>query len=187
MKFLDRLILGLFAVLMLLMAIFSGFIIFGWIDISTVYMLLVNALKDQTTCNILIGVDVVIIILALKAIFFEGKTSSEEYEERDGILLQNDDGKLLITKETLKNMVNTAVAGFASVKSSQTKIILDRNNDLSIILTIEVSDNAIIKELSNNIQSKVKETMKSSMDIDVKSMDIKVTNIVSSQNTQEEK
>ena len=55
------------------------------------------------------------------------------------------------------------------------------------MLAIEVSDNAIIKELSNNIQMKVKDTIKSSMDIDVKNMDIKVTNIVAEQNTQEGK
>ena len=84
-------------------------------------------------------------------------------------------------------MVNTVVNGFSSVKNVQTKIILDSNNDLSIMLAIEVSDNAIIKELSNNIQMKVKDTIKSSMDIDVKNMDIKVTNIVAEQNTQEGK
>lgn len=187
MKFLDRLILGIFAVIMLLMAIFSGFIIFGWIDIATMSVVFTNALANTTVCNILIGVDVVIILLALKAIFFEGREKSDEYEEKDGILLQNDDGKLLITKETLKNMVNAAVSKFASIKSAQTKIILDSNNDLSISLTIEVTDNAVIKELSNNVQVKVKETMKESMGIDVKNMDIKVVNIVSSQKTQEEK
>ena len=84
-------------------------------------------------------------------------------------------------------MVNATVSKFASIKSAQTKIILDSNNDLSISLTIEVTDNAVIKELSNNVQVKVKETMKESMGIDVKNMDIKVVNIVSSQKTQEEK
>ena len=84
-------------------------------------------------------------------------------------------------------MVNTVVNGFSSVINVQTKIILDSNNDLSIMLAIEVSDNALIKELSNNIQMKVKDTIISSMDIDVKNMDIKVTNIVAEQNTQEGK
>ncbi len=187
MKFIDRLILGLFAVLMLLIAVFSCFIIAGWVDITTVCIMFSNILKDSTTRIVLIVVNGIIILLSLKAIFFEGRDSKEEYEEKNGILLQNDDGRLLITKETLKNMVNTVVNGFSSVKNVQTKIILDSNNDLSIMLAIEVSDNAIIKELSNNIQMKVKDTIKSSMDIEVKNMDIKVTNIVAEQSTQEGK
>ena len=64
------------------------------------------------------------------------------------ILLENDDGKLLITKETLTSIVNSVVSGFESVKDQQSKIILDENNNLSILLTIEVSDNAVIKELT---------------------------------------
>ena len=52
------------------------------------------------------------------------------------------------------------------------------NNDLSILLTIEVSDNAIIKELSNNIQIRVKDAIKKSLDVEVKSIDIKVKNMI---------
>lgn len=185
MKFIDRLILGLFAIVMLMGAIFSTFVILNWIDALTIIKLIVEGLKNPTVCHILLGVNVVIIILAIKAIFFENLDSKEEYEGKGGILLQNDDGKLLITKETLKNMVNVAVSGFSSVKSAQTKIILDANNDLYITLTMEVADNAIIKELTNNIQMKVKEAIKASMDVEVKSIDIKITNIVKSPNTEE--
>ena len=37
---------------------------------------------------------------------------------------------------------------------------MDENNDLSVSLTIEVDENAVIKELSNNIQIKVKDAIK---------------------------
>ena len=40
------------------------------------------------------------------------------------------------------------------------------------------SDNAVIKELSNNIQVKVKDAIKKSLDVDVKSLDIKVKDMV---------
>ena len=93
-------------------------------------------------------------------------------------MLENDDGKLLITKETLTSIVNSVVSGFESVKGQQSKIILDENNDLSILLTIEVSDNAVIKELSNNIQIRVKDAIKKSLDVEVKSLDIKIKNMV---------
>ena len=177
MKFLDKLILCVFSVIILLMAIISSIFIFGWADMTNFYMLITKMLADRTTCNILLGLNVIFILLAIKGIFFESKTE-EEKNFNNGILLENDDGKLLITKETLTSIVNSVVSGFESVKDQQSKIILDENNDLSILLTIEVSDNAIIKELSNNIQIRVKDAIKKSLDVEVKSLDIKVKNMI---------
>ena len=93
-------------------------------------------------------------------------------------MLENEDGKLLITKDTLTSMVNSVVSSFEGVESQQSKIILDSNNDVSIILTLEVSNNAVIKELSNNIQVKVKEAIKKSLDVDIKNLDIRVKNVI---------
>ncbi len=71
------------------------------------------------------------------------------------------------------------------MKSQQTKILFDKDNNLSIILTIEVSEKAIIKELSNNIQIRVKDTIKKSLDIEVKSLDIRVKDMVRPEETKE--
>jgi lipoprotein len=177
MKFIDKMILCVFSVLMLLIAIFSCACIFGWIEVTNLYLLATKALADKTMCNILLGLNAVLIIMALKGIFFESNTE-EEKGSGNGILLENDDGKLLITKETLTSIVNSVVAGFESVQGQQTRITLDENNDLSILLTIEVSDKAVIKELSNNIQIRVKDAIKKSLDVEVKSLDIKVKDMV---------
>lgn len=177
MKFIDKMILCVFSVIILLISIFSCFFIFGWTDVTDFYVIITKLLADKTSCNILLGLNVVFILAAIKGIFFESKTEEEKISN-NGILLENDDGKLLITKETLTSIVNSVVSGFEGVKDQQAKIILDENNDLSILLTIEVSDNAIIKELSNNIQIRVKEAIKKSLDVEVKSLDIKVKNMV---------
>lgn len=177
MKFIDKMILCVFSVVILLASVLSCFLIFGWADITNFYVLITKILADKTTCNVLLGLNAIFILLAIKGIFFESKTE-EEKNFNNGILLENDDGKLLITKETLTSIVNSVVSGFESVKDQQSKIILDENNDLSILLTIEVSDNAIIKELSNNIQIRVKDAIKKSLDVEVKSLDIKVKNMI---------
>lgn len=184
MKTLDRIILCVFSVIILLVAMISSFLIFGWADVTTVYILITDALKDATTCNILIGINIVLILLAIKGIFFES-ADKEEKMSNDGILLQNDDGKLLVTRDTITGIVNNVVAGFESVKKCQSKIILDGDNNLSIVLTIEVADNAIIKELSNNIQIRVKDSIKKSLDVEVKSLDIRVRDMVKPQETNE--
>ena len=176
MKFLDKMILCIFSVLILLMAVISSACIFGWVDATGLYVFVTKALADQTTCNILLGLNVVLILFAIKGIFFESNEKEENF--RDGILLENEDGKLLITKDTLTSMVNSVVSSFEGVESQQSKIILDSNNDVSIILTLEVSNNAVIKELSNNIQVKVKDAIKKSLDVDIKNLDIRVKNVI---------
>lgn len=179
MKILDRIALAVFSVIILLISIIGCLVIFGWIDITTIYMIVSHILADKITCNILIVLNCIFIALAIKCIFFESSyKDSEKYN--DGILLENDDGKLLITKETLTSMVNAVVSGFSSVKSSQSKVILDNENNLSIVLTIETSNNTIIKELSNNLQMRIKEKIKESLDLEVKSIDIRIKNVVDS-------
>lgn len=177
MKILDRIALIVFSVMMLIISIIVCLTIFGVLDITTIYMIMAGALADKFTCNALIGINIVFIILAIKSIFFEsGNKNSENYN--DGILLENDDGKLLITKDTLTSLVNAVVSGFASVKSCQTKVYLDNENNLSIVLNIETTNNTIIKELSNNLQIRIKEKVKESIDLDVKNIDIRIKNIV---------
>lgn len=177
MKFLDKMILCIFSVLILLAAIFTCSCIFGWIDVTSLFVFTSNALNDQTTCNVLLGLNAVLIIFAIKGIFFDSVTE-EEKNIGNGIMLENDDGKLLVTKETITSIVNSVVSGFEGVKDQQTRIILDENDDLSILLTIAVTDQAVIKELSNNIQVRVKDAIKKSLDVEVKSLDIKVKDMV---------
>ena len=177
MKILDRIALTIFSIIMLLISILILVIIFGWLDLTTIYVLVTKFLADSAMVKTLIAVNCIFILLAIKGIFFEsGSLEKENYG--DGILLENEDGKLVITKETLISMVNAVVSGFESVKTSQTKVYLDEENNLSIVLTIETTQNTIIKDLSNNLQIRIKEKIKESLDLEVKSIDIRVKNIV---------
>ena len=86
MKFLDKMILCIFSVLILLMAVISSACIFGWVDATGLYVFVTKALADQTTCNILLGLNVVLILFAIKGIFFESSTD-EEKSVGNGIML----------------------------------------------------------------------------------------------------
>lgn len=176
MKILDRIALTVFSVVMLIISVISCLIIFRCIDITTTFIVMAHILADPTISNILVAINIIFILLAIKAIFFESSDKDEKYN--DSILLENDDGKLVITKETLVGLVNAVVAGFASVKSSQTKVYLDNENNLSITLTVETTSDTIIKELSNNLQIRIKERIKQSLDLDVKSINIRIKSIV---------
>ena len=177
MKVLDRIALTVFSIIMLLISIIVLVVVFGWLDLTTIYVMATKFLADSVMVKTLIAINCIIILLAIKGIFFES-SSSEKEGYSDSILLENEDGKLVITRETLISMVNAVVSGFESVKTSQTKVYLDEENNLSVVLSIETTQNTIIKELSNNLQIRIKEKIKESLDLEVKSIDIRVKNIV---------
>ena len=58
------------------------------------------------------------------------------------------------------------------------KISLDKDNNLRVFVTMCVTPDAVIKDLTNNLQVKIKEAIKQSSDLDVKEVNVKVKNIV---------
>ena len=69
--------------------------------------------------------------------FFDEK-SKERVKETQGILLKNENGQLMISKESIDNMVKNAVASFDKVKQCNTKIDVNSENQLRITLFLVV-------------------------------------------------
>ena len=56
-------------------------------------------LNNSTYSNILLGVSVVFILLAIKCIFFNS-SSKDSVKSGNGVLLENDNGKLIVNKKS---------------------------------------------------------------------------------------
>ncbi len=173
MKILDRIGLALFSTLVLIFSIVMCLVIFGWINIDFIYNVLKQIRYNEVISNIILGMNVAFILLAIKCIFFES-SSKEDIDYKNGILLENSDGKLLITKETLENLVNGVVKGFESAENVTTKVELDKENNVKVYVNLNVKEDAVIKELSSNLQTKIKSTIKRASDLEVKEVNIKV-------------
>ena len=176
MKILDKIGLALFSSLMLIISIIVCLMIFGWLSVDLVHQLVEMAINDNVSSNIILGLSIVFILLAIKCIFFDSN-SKQEIDYKNGILLENSDGKLLITKDTIENLVNSVVKGFESAENVTTRVELDKENNVTIFVNLSVKENAIIKELSTNLQTKIKTTIKKTSDLEVKEVNIKVKDI----------
>ena len=176
MKILDRIGLALFSSLMLIISIIVCLMIFGWLSVDLVHELVVMAINDSVSSNIMLGLSIVFILLAIKCIFFDS-SSKQEMDSKNGILLENSDGKRLITKDTIENLVNSVVKGFDSAENVTTRVELDKENNVTVFVNLSVKENAIIKELSTNLQTKIKTTIKKTSDLEVKEVNIKVKDI----------
>ena len=91
--------------------------------------------------------------------------------------MQNDNGKLLISKPTIENIVKSVVNGFESVEDVSVEIELDNVNNLIVNVNLVVSQNVIIKEITLNMQNKIKEAIKKTSDLEVKEVNVKIKNI----------
>ena len=179
-KILDKIGLIIFSNIVLILSIILCLLIFGWLSPETVYEITKIALNDPVTTKIVLGLAIAFIILAIKCIFF---TSEKKQLNgiKDGILLQNSDGQLVISKTTLEELVNNVVKGFDSAQNVSSKIVLDEEKNLIVYVTIDVKQNAVIKELSNNLQTKIKSAIKNTSDLEVKEVNISVKELQTEQ------
>ena len=182
MKTIEKISLVLFSSLMLIISVVLCLTIFGWVDLELLGNIIRVAVTDDITSKVLLGLSIIFILLAIRCIFFDS-SSKEKEDYKNGILLENANGKLLITKETIENLVNGVVKGFDSAEDVTTKIELDSENNVKVFVNLTVKENAVIKELSTNLQNKIKETIKKSSDLEVKEVNIKVKNIEQTSNT----
>ena len=175
MKFLERVSLTIFSIIILALSLIMSLLVFGWIKVATITYGLQLALSIPTAVNIILVLSVILILLAIKCIFFSSRDNEDKAE---GILLENENGKLLISINTIENLVKGVVSGFSNVKSSNCKVHLDRQvNNVKVELNLTVGSDTIIKELSLNIQDKIKEVVKQTTELEIKEINIRIKDI----------
>ena len=173
MKFLERFTLVVYSYIILIIAVILSLLIFNWINFDTVCDIVNAILKGDMSSKITLIVSIVFMLLSIKCIFFDEK-SKEKLKSTQGILFKNENGELMISKETIDNMVKHTVSGFENIKECKTKIDVDSENQILITLYISVNENVIIKELAKNLQERIKEDVKNTTDLDVKEVNVKV-------------
>lgn len=177
MKFLDKLALKIFSCIIIIIAIVFILSITHIISIYTILdKLEAVILNGETAIEVTIAVLAVLMLLALKGLFF---TSKSEDTGKNGIVLENTSGKLVISKESLENLIASVIKDIPGAETVSSRTILDKNENLIIYVTAIVSKDVMIKDISNELQEKIKLAMKKTADLDVKEVNIKIKNITS--------
>ncbi len=177
MKILEKMVLILYSNIILILSVLLCILIFGWLDIDTVGNLVTKLITGETSSKIVLGVSVVFILLSIKCIFFD-KTSKEQIKDRQGVLLQNENGKLMISKDTIENLVSAAASTYKDAQEITTSVELDKDNNVNVFANLVVTNNALIKDLSAKLQTEIKDKVKKATDLDVKQVNIKIKNAV---------
>jgi len=174
MKFLEKLSLVLFSLIITVISITLILIMLDVVQINIITKTISMIMKDATLIKVTIGVSAVALLLAIKCIFF-----GEEPEDdgRNGVTLENSSGKLVISKESLENLIANVVKEVQGIEAISSRTILDKDNNLIVYVTTLVSKDMMIKEVSTQIQDKIKEALNKTADLEVKQVNIKVKNI----------
>ena len=176
MKILEKITLIIYSNIVLILSIILCLLIFGWLDIGLAGDIVTKIILGETSSKVILGLSVVFILLSIKCIFFDS-TSKEQIKERQGVFLENESGKLMISKETIENLVNSVALNFQSAEDVTTKIELDKENNVKVFVNLIVNEEAIIKDLSANLQKRIKEKIKAATDLEVKEVNITVKKV----------
>ncbi len=181
MKILEKIALIIYSNIMLILSIIVCLLIFGWLDMSIAGDFVYKILVGETSSKIVLGLSIAFILLSIKCIFFDS-SSKEQIKDRQGVLLQNESGKLLISKETIENLVNSVALNFPSAEDVTTRVELDEDNNVKVYVNLIINSDAIIKDLSLNLQNKIKEKVKKATDLEVKEVNITVKKVADKEN-----
>lgn len=177
MKVIEKITLILYSNIILIMSVILCLLVFGWLDINIVLDLAKTVLISETSSKIILGVSVVFILLSIRCIFFD-PTSKQQQKDKQGVLLANDNGKLMISKETIENLVDAVTKEYKEAKEISSRVELDKNNNVNIYVNLVVSSETIIKDLTVDLQNKIKEKVKQSADLEVKEVNITIKKAV---------
>ena len=83
----------------------------------------------------------------------------------------------MISKETIENLVNSVALNFQSAEDVVTRVSLDKENNVKVFVNLIVSEDAVIKDLSTNLQNKIKDKIKKAADLEVKEVNITVKKV----------
>ena len=97
---------------------------------------------------------------------------------KDGLILENASGKLIISKESLDNLIYNAAKDIPGADNISSKTYLDLEQNLRVFVTVSMTQDVSIKELSTALQSKIKTAIKQTADLEVSEVNVKIKNIV---------
>lgn len=186
MKILEKFVLILYSFLVLVISVVLCLVIFKIIDIETINNCIKYMLEDSTILITVLASSIVCILLSIRCLFFRKRKEIKKSDATD-ILLENESGRLLISKRAIenavKNVVNDAVK---DTKDCKVIVDIDPANYLSVYVSILLNNNLKIRDMTLDLQLKIKSQIKDDFDLDVKQVNIKIDSVEEKENEKKE-
>lgn len=171
MKLVERFSMIVFSLIVLVLSIFT---ILVSVDLVSVDVL--ENIFGYFSENIVVTVCICILMAlwSIANIFFRNGSKNEN---ANGVLMENANGSLLITKDSISNLVESVLRKNQDIKEANVKIEIDENKDVIINIIVVIKDNIVIKDTSARLQESIKMAIKKATDLDVSNVNIKIKSV----------
>lgn len=186
MKILEKFVLILYSFLVLVISVVLCLVIFKIIDIETINNCIKYMLEDSTILITVLASSIVCILLSIRCLFFRKRKEIKKSDATD-ILLENESGRLLISKRAIENAVRNVVNNVVKdTKDCKVIVDIDPANYLSVYVSILLNNNLKIRDMTLDLQLKIKSQIKDDFDLDVKQVNIKIDSVEEKENEKKE-
>ncbi len=186
MKILEKFVLILYSFLVLVISVVLCLVIFKIIDIETINNCIKYMLEDSTILITVLASSIVCILLSIRCLFFRKRKEIKKSDATD-ILLENESGRLLISKRAIENAVKNVVSNAVKdTKDCKVIVDIDPANYLSVYVSILLNNNLKIRDMTLDLQLKIKSQIKDDFDLDVKQVNIKIDSVEEKENEKKE-
>ncbi len=186
MKILEKFVLILYSFLVLVISVVLCLVIFKIIDIETINNCIKYMLEDSTILITVLASSIVCILLSIRCLFFRKRKEIKKSDATD-ILLENESGRLLISKRAIENAVRNVVNNAVKdTKDCKVIVDIDPANYLSVYVSILLNNNLKIRNMTLDLQLKIKSQIKDDFDLDVKQVNIKIDSVEEKENEKKE-
>lgn len=176
MKLVDKVIYFIFSVIILAIVVvmFTVILNIGGV-VNPVFNFISNIPNmsfTQEQMTYIVIIEILLFIMAIKGILFQSKLE----ENKDAIILENNSGKLIISRKTLENLVKDISNGVQGVENSFARVNVSKDTELIISIDIVVKEGSI-KDITKKLQEDVKIAIKKTSDLNVSEVNVNIKNI----------
>jgi hypothetical protein len=176
MKLVDKVIYFIFSVIILTIVVvmFTVILNIGGV-VNPVFNFISNIPNmsfTQEQMIYIVIIEILLFIMAIKGILFQSKLE----ENKDAIILENNSGKLIISRKTLENLVKDISNGVQGVENSFARVNVSKDTELIISIDIVVKEGSI-KDITKKLQEDVKIAIKKASDLNVAEVNVNIKNI----------
>lgn len=176
MKLVDKVIYFIFSVIILVIVVvmFTVILNIGGV-VNPVFNFISNIPNmsfTQEQMTYIVIIEILLFVMAIKGILFQSKLE----ENKDAIILENNSGKLIISRKTLENLVKDISNGVQGVENSFARVNVSKDTELIISIDIVVKEGSI-KDITKKLQEDVKIAIKKASDLNVAEVNVNIKNI----------
>ncbi len=174
MRFIDKMISFVFNVVIIMIAVVVILVMTNCIEYSAVNTILTNYVFNFDYKDTIILTSVIVLLLGLKITVFSSSLTSKA---KKNILVNTNNGKIQIAQETIEGIAKNVIREHSEIKDVQAKMAKFKKG-INMYMIITVLENTNMRNIVEEVQSKVKEQIEKTTSVHVYDVDVKIKNVV---------